>query len=108
MYQGYQWNFHSFINQPIIIFNIWHLSTKEKKDLAIELIEQGILTREIANQAHLSLSTIAKIRKELEGDTSEKISKTKSTQAQAFKLFEKNKTPVQVAIKLDIYCLTAM
>ena len=39
---------------------------------------------------------------EIEDDTSEKNSKIKSSQAQAFKLFEKNKSSVQVAIKLDL------
>jgi len=39
---------------------------------------------------------------EIEGDTSENNSKIKSSQAQVFKLFEKNKSSVQVAIKLDL------
>jgi DNA invertase Pin-like site-specific DNA recombinase len=47
------------------------VSSKEKKELVIKLIEQGDPQKEIAKQAHLSLSTITKIRKELEGDTSE-------------------------------------
>ena len=78
------------------------LSFKEKKDLAINLIEQGVSTRDIAKQAHLSLSTIGKIRKELEGDTSENNKKPLSISSQSFKLFEKHKTLIQVAIKLDL------
>jgi hypothetical protein len=39
---------------------------------------------------------------EIADDTSENNSKIKSSQAQAFKLFEKNKSSVQVAIKLDL------
>ena len=78
------------------------LSFKEKKDLATNLIEQGISTREIAKQTHLSLTTIGKIRKELEGDTSEKSTKPLSISSQSFKLFEKHKSLVQVAIKLDL------
>ena len=74
----------------------------EKKDLAIKLIEQEVSQKEIAKQSHLSFSSIAKIRRKFEGDTSEKNSKIKSIQAQAFILFEKNKTSVQVAIKLDL------
>jgi transposase len=69
------------------------LSFKEKKELAINLIEQGVSTREIARQIHLSYSTIGKIRKELEGYTSENNKKPLSISSQAFKLFEKYKTP---------------
>jgi bisphosphoglycerate-dependent phosphoglycerate mutase len=78
------------------------VSSKEKKELVIKLIEQGVPQKEIAEQAHLSFSTITKIRRELEGDTTENNKKAKSIQAQVFMLFEKNKTLVQVAIKLDI------
>jgi hypothetical protein len=78
------------------------LSFKEKKELAINLIEQGVPTREIARQTHLSYSTIGKIRKELEGDTSENNKKPLSISSQSFKLFEKHKTLIQVAIKLDL------
>jgi hypothetical protein len=78
------------------------LSFKEKKELAINLIEQGVSTREIARQTHLSYSTIGKIRKELEGDTNENNKKPLSISSQSFKLFEKHKTLIQVAIKLDL------
>jgi hypothetical protein len=78
------------------------LSFKEKNDLAINLLEQGISSREIAKQTHLSYSTIGKIRKEHEGDTIEKSNKPISISSQAFKLFEKHKTLVQVAIELDL------
>jgi hypothetical protein len=78
------------------------LTFQEKKDLAIKLIERGVPQKEITKQSHLSFSSKAKIRKDIEGFTSEKNSKIKSTQAQAFMLFEKNKTPVHVAIKLDL------
>src|SRR4051812_12253614 len=78
------------------------LSFNEKKELAINLIEQGVSTREIARQTHLSYSTIGKIRKELEGDTSEKSKKPLSLQNQSFKLFEKNKSLIEVIIELDL------
>jgi hypothetical protein len=82
----------SFLYKPTrIIFNML-LTLQEKKDLAIKLIEQGVPQKEIAKQSHLSFSPIAKIRRNLEDDTSEKNSKIKSIQAQAFMLFEKNKT----------------
>jgi hypothetical protein len=48
------------------------------------------------------LTTITKIRKEFEGDTGEKSKKPLFISSQAFKLFEKHKTLIQVAIKLDL------
>ena len=74
---------------------------KEKKDLEIKLIKQGVPQKEIAKHTHLSFSTIAKIRNEFEDDTSEKNNKPKSTQAWAFKIFKKNKIIVHVALELD-------
>ena len=78
------------------------LSTKEKKELVIALIKQGISTREIANQTNLSLTTIGELRKEVKGITGEKNKKALSMNSQAFKLFEKHKTLIQIAIKLDL------
>jgi hypothetical protein len=70
--------------------------------LAIKLIEQGVPQKEIAKQSHLSFSSIAKIRRSLEGDTIENTNKPKSIQAQTFKLFLKNKSLVSIAIELDL------
>ena len=58
--------------------------------------------KEIDERNHLSFSTIAKIWKAIEGETNEKNRKPIFTPSQAFKLFEKNKTLVQITIELDL------
>jgi transposase len=78
------------------------LSFKEKKELAINLIEQGVSIREIARQTHLSYSTIGKIRKGIEDCTNEKSKKPLSISSPTFKIFEKDKTLVQVVTKLNL------
>jgi transposase len=78
------------------------LSFKEKKELTINLIEQGVSIREIARQTHLSYSTIGNIRKGIEDCTNEKSKKPLSISSPTFKIFEKHKTLIQGAIELDL------
>jgi transcriptional regulator with XRE-family HTH domain len=78
------------------------LSTKDKEDLAIDLINQGYSQREIAKRSNLSFSTIGNIRKKIEGNSNDTNKGSLSTTSQVFKLFEKDKTFVQVVTKLNL------
>jgi transposase len=78
------------------------LSTKDKEDLAIDLINQGYSQREIAKRSNLSFSTIGNIRKKIEGNSNDTNKGSLSTTSQVFKLFEKDKTLVQVVTKLNL------
>jgi len=77
----------------------------EKERRVVELYEQDYNYREIAQEVHMSLSDISSIVRRHTGEVQ---IKTNGEQAQttidtkAFKLFEEGKTPVQVAIDLDL------
>jgi hypothetical protein len=75
----------------------------EKIKKVIEMYEQQKTYREIAKSQHLSMTDISSTIKKHTGEHSEEekmapISKT----TQALKLFSQNKTPLEVAIDLDI------
>jgi hypothetical protein len=72
------------------------------------LLNQGISVPQIAKQAHLSFSDIKRIRQKVTGEHTEKTEETekekkaKSITCQAFELFLQGRSPVQVAIDLDL------
>jgi transposase len=85
------------------------LNRQQKEKLVIDLLNQGFSYPQIAKQAHVSFSDIKRIEqkvtgddKKTEGEEAEKEKKAKSTHCQAFELFLQNKSPVQVAIELDL------
>ena len=92
------------------------LSRKEKKQLVIQLAQEGKTTREIAKQVHVSLRDIGSIihkesnnksNSQEEKDKELEIEKQKkfislSTYAQAFQMFKDKKPLSDVAIELDI------
>jgi len=77
---------------------------KEKEVLVKRLYEESKTVREIDKEVHMSFSDIAAIIRKVTGDSNKNNSAkpTKSIEARALKLFSKGKTPVEVAIKLDI------
>ena len=84
------------------------LNKFEKRDLVIKLHNEGKTYSEIAHIAHVSLRDIKPILKKYERklefkkeENHQKIKKP-SLSSQAFKLFSDGKTPVQVAIDLNI------
>jgi transposase len=86
-------------------------SREEREQYVIELYKQGKTIREIAQLVHMSFSSIGTIIKKYTGyDNNDKPSKENengkkesvSDSTKAFKLFSQGKTPVQVAIKLDV------
>lgn len=75
------------------------LSSKEKDELIVRLLEEGKTNKEILKEAHVSCSRISLIRKRLEGDASEPSS---SMRNQAYKMYDAGKKPIDVAIKMQI------
>jgi hypothetical protein len=88
------------------------MTRAEKEQYVIELYKQGRTVREIAKLMHMSFGEIGKIlkkfKKEAEnerGHTDEEEienNQPKSKESQAFKLFLEGKTPIEVAIALDL------
>ena len=79
---------------------------RKKRHLVIDLLKKGHKTREISKMAHVSNTTIKKIRAKLTGEVNEEKDDQKkkplSVSSQAFKLFLEGKSVVQVAIGLDL------
>ena len=88
-------------------------SREEREQYVIELYKQGKTIREIAQIVHMSFAGIGSIIKKYTGyddnnnesnDDGHEIEKKGcvSNSTKAFKLFSQGKSPVQVAIKLDL------
>jgi hypothetical protein len=78
---------------------------KDKEARVSDLLKKGHTTREIAKLARVSFSYIKTVRRKLTGEENEEeVQKKKpmSISSQAFKLFLKGKSVVQVAIELDL------
>jgi transposase len=81
---------------------------KEKEGLIIDLLNKGHKTREIAKLAHVSNTTVIRIRAKQprgvneEQQQSDQNKKQLSVPSQAFKLFLEGKPVVRVAIELDL------
>lgn len=79
------------------------LNKKEKEQLVIELYRQNKTIREIAQQVHISFGDIGKIIRTLDGPNDGNADlKNRSKETQALHLFSIGKTPLQVAIELDL------
>ncbi len=84
------------------------LNRQQKEKLVIDLLNQGISVPQIAKQAHVSFTDIKRIRQKETGDDKEededeeKGKKARSIPCQAFELFLEGRSPVQVAIDLDL------
>jgi hypothetical protein len=80
------------------------LDKKEKEELVNKLYLDGKPIREIAQQAHLSFGTIGKIIRRMNGqnNNNEIDLKDKSIETQAIYLFSIGKTPLEVAIQLNL------
>ena len=80
------------------------LTREEKERFVLDLYNQGKSTREIAEEARMSFRDIgATLNKAMEEkETSKEQAEKMSQSAQAYKLFSEGKSPVQVAIALNI------
>ena len=82
---------------------------KDKENLVIDLLKKGYKTREIVKLAHVSNTTVKKIRAKLtagakEGQVQQGDQRKKplSISSQAFNLFQEGKSVVQVTTGLDL------
>ena len=80
------------------------LTREQKERLVLDLYNQGKSTREIAEEARMSFRDIGAIldKAEEEKKTSKEQAEKVSQSTQAYKLFSEGKSPVQVAIALNI------
>jgi hypothetical protein len=82
---------------------------KDKENLVIDLLKKGHKTREIVKMAHVSNTTVKKIRAKLTAEAKEEQEqqgdqrkKPLSISSQAFNLFEEGKSVVEVTTGLDL------
>ena len=73
------------------------MNLEEKKNLVIQLHQEGKTQREIAQAARMSVRDISKIIRKSEG-----ISEEKSVETQALDLFYQGKKPIEVAVELNL------
>ena len=80
------------------------LTREEKERFVLDLYSQGKSTREIAQIAHMSFRDISAIidKKEKEKEATEGQTRQGFLSTQAYKLFSEGKSPVQVAIALNL------
>ncbi len=91
------------------------LNKQQKEKLVIDLLNKGLTYPQIAKQAHVSFSEIKRIElmvtgddKKVQDEGGEKDKKAKPIHCQAFELFQAGRTPVQVAIDLELETDRAM
>jgi hypothetical protein len=78
---------------------------QEKEKLVIELYNQGLTIREISKKARMSFRDIGAILKKASGEKEENQDKEQSSlspSSQAYSLYLEGKTPLEVAIALDL------
>jgi hypothetical protein len=73
------------------------MNLEEKKNLVIQLHQEGKTQRDIAKTAHMSIRDISKIIRKIEG-----IPEEKSLETQALDLFYQGKKPIEVAVTLNL------
>ena len=83
------------------------MSRSEKEECVIRLCKENKSTREIAKLMHMSFRNIGSITKKVKleangGELEDDDIKSKSKTTQAIKLFSELKSPVEVAIELDL------
>ena len=76
------------------------ITKKQKKEMVIKLYEEGKTTKEIAKIVKMSLRDIGIIIREYNHEPEPK--PPKSDHSRSFQLFSKGKTPVDVAIIVDL------
>lgn len=80
------------------------LNKKEKEELVIKLHKQGKTIRQLAHAAHLSFADIGKIIRKINGqnNNSDLDLKDKSIETRSLYLLSIGKTPLEVAIELNM------
>jgi hypothetical protein len=87
--------------------SLLNMSREEKEQCVIRLYKENKSTREIATLMHMSFRDIGSITKKVKleangGELEDDDIKSKSKTTQAIKLFSELKSPVEVAIALDL------
>src|SRR3954447_16244986 len=77
------------------------LNKKDKEQLVVKLLNEGLPYKEIAKRVHVSLSDISTIKRKLTGEEIKK-ERSLSVPSQSFKLFKEGKSLIDVAIFLDL------
>ena len=87
-----------------LLKHVMILTREEKERFVLDLYNQGKSTREIAEEARMSFRHIGAIldKAEEEKESEEEQTQQKCVSTQAYNLFLQGKTPVQVAIALNI------
>src|SRR5215211_7440502 len=80
------------------------LTKQEREQFVIDLYNQGNTIRDIAKKVRMSFRDISAILKKASGEMEEKqdIKESLSLSNKAYRLFSKDKTPIQVAITLNL------
>jgi hypothetical protein len=78
------------------------LTRREKERQVIDLYNQNKTYREIAKEVRICPRDIGIILKKASGEDEEKQDRKQSPSSQAYKLFSEGKTPIEVAIALDL------
>jgi hypothetical protein len=80
------------------------LTKQEKERLVVEFYNQGKTVRDIAKELRMSFRDIGAILKKVSREMEEKqnIDKSLSPSTQAYRLFSKGKTPIDIAITLNL------
>jgi hypothetical protein len=80
------------------------LTREEKERLVLELLNKRTPIRVISNEAGMSFRDIGAIKKKAEKEKESKVGQAQRAllSSQAYKLFSEGKTPVQVAIELNL------
>jgi cytidylate kinase len=81
------------------------LNKNQKRQLVVELHQQGKTMREIAQQVHMSFKDIARVIRQTDGrdeDVDANDLKNKSKDTNGLYLLSIGKTPLDVAIELDL------
>jgi DNA repair exonuclease SbcCD ATPase subunit len=80
------------------------LTRQEKEGLVIDSYNQGKTIRDIAKELRMSFRDIGATLKKASGEMEEKrdIKESLSPSSQAYRLFSKGKTPIEVAISLNL------
>jgi hypothetical protein len=87
----------------IFYIDIIMLTNEQKEAIVIKMLKEGKPIREIAKEAQKSFSDIGEINRRVLGEsTSYKKKKKLCKVAQALELFSNSKSPIDVAIKLDL------
>lgn len=78
------------------------LNRHEKEELVVRMHQDGKTMRDIASTVYMSFGDIGKIIKRIDGEDNDINLSYKSKATQALYLFETRKTPIEIAIELDI------